>query len=222
MGKTHRRTLALTQNWTLRFQASFLVPKNGKEPRFIRSGWLPSSEEQKEPSFVSTSTKLVRPFGFGVSGGTSEFRRMKKKPRFVSIYESWFASSKEWKRTKIRSGRLLIFGKVEPRFVRSGGFPNSEEWKIKIRSDGFPNSEERKIKFCKSGGFPNSEEQKIKIHKIGWIFEFQSTEKNQDSFWVDFQRSEEKEPRFVSSGRLPSSGKQKKIKIRLGGFSTNG
>ncbi|CAB5090085.1 unnamed protein product [Rhizophagus irregularis] len=51
-----------------------------------------------------------------------------------------------------------------------------------------------------------------------WISEFRSTEKNQDSFQVDFQRSEEKEPRFVSSGGLPSSGERKKIKIRRFGW----
>ncbi|PKK69646.1 hypothetical protein RhiirC2_780757 [Rhizophagus irregularis] len=164
----------------------------------LGSGWLPSSEEQKEPSFVSTSTKLG-----------SRVLKNGKELRFV--------------RVGFRS-----LEKVETRFIRSGsgGFSNSEVQKItKIRKFwvDFRRSEEKKPRFIsKSGGFPNSEEQKIKIHKIGWIFEFQSTEKNQDSFWVDFQRSEEKEPRFVSSGRLPSSGKQKKIKIRLGGFSTNG
>ncbi|UZO24456.1 uncharacterized protein OCT59_016755 [Rhizophagus irregularis] len=139
----------------------------------IRSGWLSSSEEWKEPSFV-------RPFGF------------------INIYESWFVSSEERKRTKIRSGGLPIFGKSGTKirkigwiseFRRSGGFPNSEERKIKIRSDGFPNSEDRvDFRILKNGNQDS----------IGWISEFQSMEKNQDSFWVDFRRSEEKEPRFVN------------------------
>ncbi|CAB5389916.1 unnamed protein product [Rhizophagus irregularis] len=165
----------------------------------IRSGWLPSSEERKEPSFVSTSTKLVRPFGFGVSGEASEFQRMKKKPRFVSIYESWFASSEEWKRTKIRSGGLPIFGKSgtkihrvdfripknrKSRFIRSGRFLNSEERKIKIQSGGFPNSKEWKIKI-RSGRFLNSEVRKRTNIRLG---------------------------------RLPSSGERKKIKIRRFGW----
>ncbi|CAB4401617.1 unnamed protein product [Rhizophagus irregularis] len=100
----------------------------------IRSGWLPSSEKRKEPSFV-------RPFGFGVSGGASEFRRMKKKPRFVSL------------------GGLPIFGKSgtkirkfwvnfrrseekEPKFVSSSGLPSfRERKKIKIRRFGWISDE---------------------------------------------------------------------------------
>ncbi|CAB4396735.1 unnamed protein product [Rhizophagus irregularis] len=42
-----------------------------------------------------------------------------------------FTSSKEWKRTKIRSGGLPIFEKSGTK-IRLGGFPNSEKWKIKI------------------------------------------------------------------------------------------
>ncbi|CAB4411367.1 unnamed protein product [Rhizophagus irregularis] len=197
--RTHRRTPALTRNWTLRFRAGFLVPKNGKEPRFVRSGWLLSSEERKEPSFV-------RPFGFGVSGGASEFRRTKKKPRFVSIYESWFASSEERKRTKIRSGGLPIFGK-------SG---------TKIRKIGWI-SEFRRTENQDSIGwifeFRSTEKNQ---DSIGWIFEFRSTEKNQDSFRVDFQRSEEKEPRFFQVGfQVPENGKRSRF-VGLGGFPTNG
>ncbi|EXX60261.1 hypothetical protein RirG_181500 [Rhizophagus irregularis DAOM 197198w] len=77
--------------------------------------------------------------------------------------------------------------KVEPRFVRSGGFLNSEEWKIKIRSGGFSNSEVQKRtkirkfqvdfrrsekkepRFVSSGGLPSyGERKKIKIHLGGF------------------------------------------------------
>ncbi|CAB4393700.1 unnamed protein product [Rhizophagus irregularis] len=47
-------------------------------------------------------------------------------------------------------------------------------------------------------------------------------EKNQDLFWVDFQRSEEEEPRFVRSGGLPGSEERKRTKIRLDELWING
>ncbi|CAB5365745.1 unnamed protein product [Rhizophagus irregularis] len=104
--------LSGSEEWKrTKIRSGWLPSSEERKKTKIRSGWLLSSEEQKEPSFV-------RPFGFGVSGAASKFRRMKKKPRFVSIYELWFTSSEEWKRTKIRSG----------------GFSNSEVQKItKIR-----------------------------------------------------------------------------------------
>ncbi|PKB96801.1 hypothetical protein RhiirA5_506839 [Rhizophagus irregularis] len=82
----------------------------------IRSGWLPSSEERKEPSFV-------RPFGFGVSGGASEFRRTKKKPRFVSLRVLKNGKELRFVRVGFRS-----LEKVEPRFV------NKIRWISEFRS----------------------------------------------------------------------------------------
>ncbi|CAB5356963.1 unnamed protein product [Rhizophagus irregularis] len=155
----------------------------------IRSGWLSSSQEQKEPSFV-------QPFGFSVSGGASEFRRMKKN-------QDSFTSSEERKRTKIRSGGLPIFGKSGNQdsigwiskfrstenqdsigwiseFQRSGGFPNSEEWNIKIQSGGFSNSEVRKrtkIRF----GLTSEDWKKRNQDSFEWASKFRRTEKDQDS-----------------------------------------
>ncbi|GET59897.1 hypothetical protein RIR_jg17074.t1 [Rhizophagus irregularis DAOM 181602=DAOM 197198] len=148
--RTYKRTPALIQNRTLRFRVGFLVLKNGKELRFIRSGWLPSSEEWKR----------------------------------TKIRSGWLPSSEEWK---------------EPSFVRPFGF------------DSFASSEERKKTKIRLGGLPIFGKSGTKIRKIG-------TEKNQDSFQVDFRRSEKKEPRFVSSGGLPSYGERKKIKIRRLGW----
>ncbi|GET59896.1 hypothetical protein RIR_jg17074.t2 [Rhizophagus irregularis DAOM 181602=DAOM 197198] len=182
--RTYKRTPALIQNRTLRFRVGFLVLKNGKELRFIRSGWLPSSEEWKRTKIRSgwlpsseewKEPSFVRPFGFDS-----------------------FASSEERKKTKIRLGGLPIFGKSGTK-IRSGGFLNSEEWKIKIRSGGFSNSEVQKRtkirkfqvdfrrsekkepRFVSSGGLPSyGERKKIKIRRLGWISD-EWINQNQDS-----------------------------------------
>ncbi|CAB5378023.1 unnamed protein product [Rhizophagus irregularis] len=121
----------------------------------IRSGWLPSSEKRKEPSFV-------RPFGFGVSGGASEFRRMKKKPRFVSL--------------------RVLKNRKEPRFISLGGLPIFGKSGTKIRSGGFSNSEVRKrtkiYKFWVN--FRRSEEKEPKFVQVG----FQVSENGKRSRFV--------------------------------------
>ncbi|GET53796.1 hypothetical protein RIR_jg13247.t1 [Rhizophagus irregularis DAOM 181602=DAOM 197198] len=107
----------------------------------------------------------------------SEFRRT-ERTKFRSVSQEGllsseerkknqdsFASSEKQKRTKIRSGRLPIFGKSRTK-IRSGGFLNSEVRKrTKIRSGGLPSSGERK---------------KIKIRRFGWISD-EWMNQNQDS-----------------------------------------
>ncbi|CAB5336979.1 unnamed protein product [Rhizophagus irregularis] len=151
----HRRTPALTRNQTLRIWLA-LSSEERKRTK-IRSGWFPSSEKWKEPSFV-------RPFRFSVLGGASEFQRMKKN-------QDLFASFEEWKRTKIHKYiRILVrvgfrsLEKVEPRFVRSGGFLNSEEQNIKIRF-----------------GLTSEDRKKRNQDSFGWASKFRRTEKDQDS-----------------------------------------
>ncbi|CAB4405302.1 unnamed protein product [Rhizophagus irregularis] len=112
------------------------------------------------------------------------------KPRFVS---GGLPGSKEWKRTKIRSG----------------GLPNSEERKIKIRFRVLKNGKKRTK--VRSGGLSGSEERKrTKIRsavRFGWTSDKRG---NQDSFgWASEERKpkdkdssvsseERKKPRFVS------------------------
>ncbi|CAB4405808.1 unnamed protein product [Rhizophagus irregularis] len=127
------------------------------------------------------------------------------KPRFVS---GGLPGSKEWKRTKIRSG----------------GLPNSEERKIKIRFRVLKNGKKRTK--VRSGGLPGSEERKrTKIRKFGRSVSSEER-KNQDSFgWTSDKRgnqdlfgwaSEERKPKDKDSiGRLPKN-ENPKIKISSG------
>ncbi|CAB4437274.1 unnamed protein product [Rhizophagus irregularis] len=135
-------------------------------------------------------------FGFRVGFRSTEPQRFLQvgfqvpkngKPRFVS---GGLPGSKEWKRTKIRSGGLPNSEERKIK-IRSGGLPGSEERKrTKIRSDGLRTNRGTKIRSgglqtnegikirsgrfrtngrtkIRSGGLPKNENPKIKIRKIG-------------------------------------------------------
>ncbi|GET61915.1 hypothetical protein RIR_jg11865.t1 [Rhizophagus irregularis DAOM 181602=DAOM 197198] len=81
--------------------------------------------------------------------------------------------------------------------VSQEGLLSSEE--RKKNQDSFVSSEERKRTKIRSGGLSIFGKSGTKIRKIGWISEFRSTEKNQDSFRVDFRILKNGKSRFISN-----------------------
>ncbi|CAB4434474.1 unnamed protein product [Rhizophagus irregularis] len=108
-------------------------------------------------------------------------------------FQAGLPGSKEWKRTKIRSG----------------GLPNSEERKIKIRFRVPKNGKKR----TKDRVVPKNGKEPRFVRLFGI---FRRTKKPR-FVWMDFGQTGE--PRFISSGGLQTN---EGIKIRSGRFRTNG
>ncbi|GBC30568.2 hypothetical protein GLOIN_2v1825001 [Rhizophagus irregularis DAOM 181602=DAOM 197198] len=93
---THKRTPALTRNRTLRFRAGFLVPKNGKEPRFVRVGFR--SLEKVKPRFVRSGgfpNSEVRKRTKICFGLTSEDRKKRNQDSFGWISDEWMNQNQD-------------------------------------------------------------------------------------------------------------------------------